>query len=218
MTLTFPRPFPLTDFAECTIDLDPGMETSGHARGRRATVAQVREPVWFARFETPGLSSAGTIRWQAWLKSLRGPLRTFTAWDTKRTLPQAYWAAGEMPDDGGSPWDGIAVVTDLATPGEIALSGLPAGYQATAGDRIGLEETVSTVDKYGYFELMEDATADGSGEITLTVEPLVPALFSTAAAARLFKPLCAFRLVKGSVSTANSVDLPPVSFQAVQVL
>ncbi|QKV17859.1 hypothetical protein [Oricola thermophila] len=218
MTLTFPRQILNDRLAECTIDLDPGTEQAVHSRGRRATVSRVREPVWFGTFETPQLMDGDRIAWQSWGKSLRGGLRTFLAWDASRDLPLAYMSDGQMPDDGGSPWDGVATVSSLATPGQIDLTGVPAGYQATAGDRIGLEQEISSRDRYGYFEIMEDATADGSGNLSVTVEPLVPSMFTTAAVAKLYRPLCEFRLVKDSFSAPSRVGYPAVSFQGVQVL
>lgn len=219
MTISFPRDLPFSDLVECSFDLDPGTEQSGHARGLRATVSRLREPVWTARFETPQVVQAERRKiWKSWRHTLDGGLKTFLAWDASCGLPFAYQAAGEMPDDGGSPWDGEAVVEDLSTAGQVALSGCPAGYQASVGDPIGLEETISSVAKYGYFEIAEDAVADGSGDMTVTVRPLVQPMFSTSAVAKLYRPVCQFRMAKGSFSAPSRSDFPAVSFEAVQVL
>ena len=87
MTITFPRQLPFCGFVECTFDLDPGTEHAGHDRGRRATVSRVREPIWFARFETPDVNDADRAVWRSWRNSLDGGLKTFLAWDARQGLP-----------------------------------------------------------------------------------------------------------------------------------
>ena len=218
MAIPDPRFIPLPEFVEATIELDHGVVQAAHAGGLRVTSSQIREPAWYGRFETPRLQPAQMKLWQAWHKTLRGGLKRFVAYDIRRELPEAYWSTGQMPDDGGSPWDGITTVTSLATPGQIALSGVPVDYQATAGDRIGLEETISSKDHYGYFEIVEDAVANGAGALMVSVEPLVQSAFTTAATAKLYRPLCLFVLRQGSFSGPTRADFPAVSFEAVQAL
>lgn len=218
MTMADPRTIPLPEFVEATIELDHGVVQAAHAGGLQVTSSQIRDEAWFGRFETPRLQPAEMKLWQAWHKTLRGGLKRFVAYDSIRQLPEAYWAAGMMPDHGGSPWDGIATVTSLATPRQIALSGVPVAYQATAGDRIGLEQTISSRDHYGYFEVVEDAVANGIGELSLSVEPLVQDAFTTAAIAKLYQPLCLFVIRRGSFQGSTRSDFPAVSFQATQVL
>lgn len=209
-----PTIVPLPTVVECSIDLDYGTEHAVHARGRQATTSKVRDAVWHARFETAPLAIPDRILWQAWHKTLRGGLNLFVAHDMVRALPQAYWAAGALP--GG--WNGEASVARLNTPYEIGLAGLPGGYQATTGDRIGLEQTIDGVARYGYHEIVADATASAGGDATSVVEPAVIGAFTPGAVARLLKPLCLFRIVKGSFSAPMRAGFPPVTFEAVQHL
>lgn len=209
-----PKILPLPTVVECSIDLDYGTEHAVHNRGQAATVSKVREAIWTGRFETAPLATPDLIRWQAWHKTLRGGLNLFVAHDELRKLPQAYWQAGQLP--GG--WDGVANVADLSLPYEIALTGVPGGYEARTGDRIGLEQQINGQQFYGYHEIVADTVATGGGAITLTVEPQVSSAFTTAATARLLAPLCQFRIVKGSFSAPTRGGFNPVRFEAVQQL
>lgn len=212
MSLTFPRPLHLPKLAECTITLDAGTALASHHGGLRSTVSRIRERVWAGRFETPRLSHEDRIGWQAWAHSLDGGLQRFVAWDTARFLPLAYRGAGQMPNG----WNGNASVTDLSAPSQIVLSGVPAGYQAKAGDRIGLEQTISTRAHYGYYEIMADAVAAGGGALTVHIQPFVQPVFTAGAVAKLLQPLCLFQLTE--FSAPQSVDFPPATFSAVQTL
>lgn len=212
MAISHPRLLPLMRFEECTFLLDPGVATARHARGRAGTSSQVRDALWFAKFETARLSVPDSATWQAWVNTQRGGLNLFLAWDVFRSEPLAYPAG--VPEILAATWDGEASVTSLATPGEITLGGVPAGYQATAGDRIGLVQS----GRYGYFEISASAVADGLGGLSVEVQPLVPEIFTTAAVAVLRRPLVALKLDWQSVSAPALNDPGPVSFSAAQVL
>ena len=206
-------PFPDVCFLVSDFVLDPGVEQAVHGGGLAATASRVREPLWSARFDTGPVTQSERIAWLDWSDDLDGGLVPFLAPDTSLGLPQAYWSAGAMP--GG--WSGAAVVTGLPTPSQVALSGLPANYQATKGDRIGLVETVGGRVRHGYFRITANAAANAGGTMTATVRPFVPSLFTTAARAQLVRPVCALRLARGGFRAPAAIR-PTVSFSAVQVL
>lgn len=213
MTLSFPREMPFTPQLESTFELDPGTVTARHARGRAGTTMRVREPVWIAKYESEPVDLATRAEWQAWANSLRGGLRMFLGWDVTRHQPFAY--PNGVPSILDSSWDGTATVEDLSTPGSIAVSGAPANFALRPGDRVGLVENGI----HGYFEVVEPVNADGSGDMAIAVEPLVPAgLFTTAATAVLYRPRCKMVIVNGSFRCPGVAGLASVSFQAAQVL
>jgi len=212
MTITHPRGLPLTRFDECSFVLDPGVAVARHGRGLAGTVSQVREPQWAVRFQTPRLSVMDAAKWQSWLNTQRGGLNRFLAWDVFRAEPFAYPAG--VPAILAATWDGEATVSSLATAGVIAAAGLPAGYQATQGDRVGLVEG----GRYGYFEISADAVANGSGAISLEIEPQVQAIFTSAAIVVLRRPLIMLQLDPASVSAPQTNDPGSISFNAAQVI
>lgn len=115
----------------------------------------------------------------------------------------------------GAGFDGTATVNSLGLSGSLGLSDMPPGYQAKAGDRVGLEED----GHYGYYEVLENATANGSGVITLTVAPFIhTSVFTTSAVCRLWQPKCQFWLDWNSWSAPRTGQPGSVSFDAYQVL
>lgn len=147
---------------------------------------------------------------------MRGGLKDFTAWDLNRSWPLAYPTAGASIDISAG-WDGTATVASIGTGGAISLSGLPTTYKAKVGDRMGLNETVSGITYYGYFELLEDATASG-GAATLNVAPFVHSVFTASAVATLWRPVCRFIIDWQSWQESGSADRKPFSFEAYQRL
>jgi hypothetical protein len=83
------------------------------------------------------------------------------------------------------------------------------------GDHLALEEN----GKYGFYEILEDKTANGSGVVTLTVAPFIhTTLFSTAATARLWQPKAEFIIDWQSWKEQATLNPTPISFEAYQVL
>lgn len=212
MAIASVRELPFISAAECTFMLDPGTSVARHNKGMAGTVSQNREPVWTMHLETGKLKHEVRNQWQAWHHTLRGGLRFFLAWDISRQEPRAY--PNGVPEIVAATWDGEGTVSSLSTAGQIDASGAPAGFQLMVGDRVGLVES----GRYGYFDVVEDATADGSGDISITVEPLVQDLFSTSAVVVFRRPKAKMQIVKGSFGSTSTYDLTPVSFDAVQVL
>ena len=212
MAITFPRELPFMPNVESTFELDPGTAVARHARGLAGTTSRVREPLWTVRFATEPLTIADKAAWQAWYNSLGGGLKLFLGWDVTRHQPLAY--PNGVPTIIAGTWDGTASVTSLATPGQIAVTGAPAAFALRPGDRVGLVES----GRYGFFEVAEAATANGSGAMAIPIQPLVQPLFTAAATAVLHRPRCKMMVMAGTFSCPGVGGLAPVSFQASQVL
>jgi hypothetical protein len=216
VTITYPRDLPDDHLAECTFDLPDNVASSSSSKGLVINRSQVVDPTWKAHIQTiqrASFEQADLATWSAWKKSLRG-LKTFVAHDRAVPNPIAYLSA-ESAADIETGWDGTCTVTSLGASGALALSGAPAGYKASVGDRAGLEQS----GHYGYYEILEAVTADGSGVMTVTVAPFLhTTVFTTAAVCRLWRPKCQFALDWNSWSDPRAGQPSSISFDAYQVL
>lgn len=204
MTVSYPRNLLSDRTVEATFKLDQGVRSARHDSGKRGTFTRVFEPIWTAKFETPALTYAEREAWDAWENSLRGGLRKFLAWDTSKRELGAY------PD--GPPTFGTVSISAFVDRAKITLTALPANYICTVGDRIGLIKS----GRYGYFKVMETTTANGSGDATIEVEPLVPLLFDTDSTVVMYRPVMLMTMDHESYSSPARVEFTRVSFDAFQ--
>lgn len=212
MAITYPREMFTYDLPVSKFTLDPGTSVSRHARGGAGTVSQIREPLWFAEFETTQMFREARAPVIAWLDTLVGGLKFFLAWDASQPQPLAY--PNGVPSILAASWDGTATVTSLSTAGEIAVSGAAGGFQMREGDKVGLVED----GRYGLYRVVENVTANGSGVVSIPVTPLVQDFFSTSATAVLYRPKAKLQIDPTSISYEGGVFASPISFSAVQVL
>lgn len=98
--------------------------------------------------------------WRAFVKSLRGVQRTFLMVDLDYTTPQAYPT--------GTGWGSPTVAAFDQAAGTIDIQALTAGAVITPGDRFQI--VYGTSSHYAYHEVTEGGTADGSGDLTVSVE------------------------------------------------
>ena len=214
MTLTFPVDLPAGKLLECSFDLVDPILSVRSGRSQKVNLAQVEDPIWQATIRTSNLERSQRAAWRAWRKSLRGGLNFFYAWDFARRAPLAYWSATNAGDILVN-WDGSAAVAALSASGDLQLSGLPAGYEISADDPIGLVE--GTV--RGYFSALESVTASGAGTATVQVAPAEHfGAFTTTASAQLWRPVVMFT-IDGDSWTLPEIDgLSAASFTATQRL
>ncbi|KKX25288.1 hypothetical protein [Rhizobium sp. LC145] len=205
---------PSSKFVECTFTLLDGVTSSPFDRGMSFNLTQVTDPVWRAHVETWGLDRPEKQVWSAWKHSLRGGLNRIRAYDIARSAPLAYRNA-KSPAEISSGWNGAGTVNSLGAAGALTVSGLPTGYQALPDDRVGIEQN----GRYGYYAVLQPATANGSGVISLTVAPFLhTSYFSSGAVARLWRPMALFVIDWKTWSLSETRDLEPASFDAYQVL
>lgn len=215
MAITYPRPLPNNGrMQECWFDIVDNVAFSPSGRNQTLiNLSQVDDPVWRGTFLTPPLEHEERPVWSAWHKSLRGGLKFFVAYDVRHSRPRAYPSANASTDIQGG-WNGTAVVSSVSG-ATLGLTGLPANYQFKAGDRVGLEQS----GKYGYYEVLEDITANGSGVASITVAPFLhTGLFNTSAVCRVWRPLCQFVIDQNSWSEQGTKEIAPVSFNGFQRL
>jgi hypothetical protein len=215
--MTTPVELPDYDLEECTFDLLDNVSSSASSKGLVINRSQVIDPTWKAKVRTRSRMTVDVEKlgiWSAWKKGQRG-LKTFIAYDRAVPNPIAYLSAKSATDIKAA-WDGTCTVTSLGASGALALSGAPAGYKASAGDRAGLEDSSG---HYGYYEILEAVTANSSGVMTLTVAPFLhTTVFTTSAVCRLWRPKCQFALDWNSWSDPRTGQPSSISFDAYQVL
>lgn len=219
MTLTFPRdlPEPLA-VRSCTFQ-PLYTQVRAPTRGGLTQVANVAPDLWDIKYETPPLRAADAKAWRAWVASLRGGARLFKAYD-----PVARWASaypsgygGMSRAGGGGSFDGTATLFAIGgTLDTVTLTTLPAAFVLTVGDMLsfpfasGVGQTLHRV--------VEGATANGSGAVTVTVEPTVPIAAATGVAVALEKPWCKAVIDAKSISAPWTIGKrSTLAFAAVQV-
>lgn len=215
MTITFPRPIVNNShMSECWIDLIDNVAFSPSNNGNTLNLSQIADPQWSGTFITPILERSERPLWSAWRKSLRGGLKTFTAYDVRNAAPFAYPTA-KVATDIAAGWNGQAVVTSLGTSGLLTLGSLPASYKFKIGDRVGLEQA----GHFGYYEVLEDVTASSGGAAMITVAPFLhTTLFTTSAVCRVFRALCQFMIDQSTWSESGAVENAAISFKGIQRL
>lgn len=214
MVIVYPRTFPENEMnmQECWMKYNENVVHSTSGKGLFINSTQIARPTWELNVTSGLLTLEKAAMWSAWRKSLRG-LKEFLAFDVRRAYPLFYPSA-RSPADISAGWSGTATVSSVGLSGVLGLTGLPAGYKIGAGDRIGLEQA----GYYGYYEVVEDATANGSGAVTVTVAPLLHSVFTTAAVARIWQAKAKFRLDWTSWSESGDKQPTPISFRGIQRL
>lgn len=173
----------------------------GAASSPFSGVAQVQDwggRVWMATVVLPVMLRATADAWIAWAMKLRGQYGYFRMGDWDRRTPRGSW--GTPLVNGGSQVGNTLVV-----------DGMGAAGTGKAGDHFQLENNL--------YALVEDVTADGSGNATLTFEPSLRASPADNAALTVSSPKGLFRLIANSVPwDADAMAVHQMSFQAVERL
>ncbi len=190
----------------------------GFTGGRsKQFVQEHRDPRWVAAFTFVPHWNDDNRTITAWWNAQRGGLRSFLAYHADRALPMAYpngFSALQRLD--ASTFDGTGTIKELAAY-SLTCSALPIGFVVSQGDMIGLVEG----DRRGLYEVAATATADGSGDCTISIEPAIDvSVFSTSATFNLHKPVCKMIVDHDSFQTGRDFKQGPMpaSFSAAQRL
>lgn len=170
-------------------------EASGRVGG-----VQAGFPLWMGVWTLPRMPVENSDEWRAWLLQLRGATRRFLGRDHARPYPKQY------PDGFAvfSPWTGNAsswsetITADDDS--ELTLNGLPAGLILSVGDYVGFkwnatETAIAGLPWRALVRVVEGGTANGSGTVTVTVEPPVPTAVPGSATAHLDSPACVMAIM-----------------------
>lgn len=216
MAIAFPRAIPSgLRFVRSQFTLRRN-DVIAQTQGGGLQAMELGEPLWVLSAQT------GPLRWSqrrelsAWNTSLRGASRRILAYDWIGSYPIAYGVSVlALARAAGGAFDGTAILNSY-TSTTLTLSTLPAGYQALAGDRLSFPWN----EVRAFHEVIEDAVANGSGVVTVTVEPPVRTnpTPGAGAAVDLVRPPCVMVIRPETFSVDEGPALAPVSFEALQVL
>jgi len=141
--------------------------------------AELSPPLWSVRLSAPTMFETESGEWQALEMKLRGQTNQLELWNHARTAPR-----GTMR--------GTMTLNTAAAQGDTTLS-IIAATEATktlkAGDLLG----IGTATTQQVVMVVADATANGSGVISVTVEPPLRNSHLIAAAVTWDKPKALFR-------------------------
>lgn len=167
--------------------------------------------LWIANYSTLPLDIDDALDFEAILNSLDGVLGSFYAGDLRRPYPRldpkGEAIAGSNPQIS---WFGVNGKS-------LALSGLPPGYVLSRGDYLSFDYGAGP--SRAYHQVMEPATADGSGETGgLELRPHIRPGAIVGASVTLAKPTAVMSLLPGSIEQRMIDGINTViSFQAIQI-
>jgi hypothetical protein len=174
------------------------------ASGRMGGV-QSGTPRWAGVWTMPDMLPSKSDEIRAFVADLRGQTRRFLAHDQKRTLPKTYPGGfGGMTRAGGGAFDGAATSWSESINGAgdsaLTLNGMPAAFALVTGDYIGFrytatETSVAGLTWHALVRVLVGAVANGSGVLTVTVNPPLPLAVPGGAVAYLDTPKCVMVLL-----------------------
>lgn len=204
MSITFPLTFPShTGLAGFSIR---GHQVGGVTVSPFSGVQQVQEHPgawWEATFELPGMNRANAMKWQGWLRSLRGPVGTFLMGIPRQGTPRG--SAGVTPGvpqvDGGSQTGlTLAIKTGLGAVSGYLLTG--DWFSLGSGSNRRLHQVVSDVTLV-------------AGKATMEIWPRLRASPANNDTVYVSNATGLFRLVEPasefSIERYDNYRLPPVS-------
>lgn len=190
-------PLPLASFferlpiMEMTLDLPEAVEFSRLGSGE-ILAADLGTRLWTAQVSLGNMTRAEIAESRAKINTLRAAAGSFLAFDVTRPFP--------LKDQGG-------VILGVSTPiisalpeGNLAvsLSGLPAGYELSAGDLIGWTYGTAPL-RYAMHEVAFGGIADGSGQLSaLEMTTFIRAGVTLGAAVTLVRAPFKAKIVPGT--------------------
>lgn len=118
---------------------------------------------WMASITCPPLERANAEQVAAWMLKLNGREGTFLIGDSFAIAPRGTWAGTPVIDVAGSPT--VTLLRGDALP----LRGLTSGATIKAGDYV----QIGTGSSARLYKSLDDATAPGTGRVSLTVWPRI---------------------------------------------
>lgn len=200
------QPVTPSGIARVRFDIQRVDYAAPEASGRQGGV-QAGFPLWIARYELDRSDPDSADLWQAFFDRMRGRIRRFYAVDPKRRMPKLYrfGFSGLVRAGTATAFDGTATswsqAIDSLGNAALTLNGLPAGFQISVGDMIGLRWDAAgfaagNMMRRTIARAVLPATATGAGQAQVTVEPpLNTALVPAGAIAHFNDPAAVMQLV-----------------------
>lgn len=164
------------------------VQAGNPSRGGNYQAVDLAEPLWVAEFGSTPLSASQSGEYDALFAKLRGQARTLYVYDVKRQRPIAYLGVADASDarigvttrkiglttrkiaQAVSPWGAPQIFGVSRSASTLALRNCRAGATWKAGDYLAWDDGPAR----RLHIIVEDATADSNGHVTVTVEPPPP--------------------------------------------
>jgi hypothetical protein len=165
-------------------DVENDSDANGNAQSRLFS-----PPKWTIAMRSPaGLEVDDAVEWEAMLLQLRGRINHLAAWDRGRPAPRGTMR-GTLSLSAGV----AAGATTLSITGGAGQ----ANTTLKKGDWLGLGTGVGTSQ---LVKVMSNAQANGSGVISVVIEPPTRAAFSVSTAVAWDKPVAYFKATTSDTS------------------
>ena len=171
-------------FTSAQFGLRSNTQTFASPLTGKIQVVELTGSRWYGTFTLPPLSKADAGAWIAFLTKLRGQAHSFFAFDPARKTPQG--SVGGTPLVNGASQTGNTLITDGWSNSTLVLK---------AGDYITVAGTQNAL-----YMVTADATTNGSGQVTLTIEPPIRNSPENNAGITTTNPSCVMRLTGGDVT------------------
>lgn len=197
-TLTMPSA-PYFSASGCKFALTNNIKVFQSPMNLTVQTAEYAGAVWTAEYSLPPMARADAADWLAFLVKLRGAAGRFYGFDPGGRIPRG--TATGTPLVKGASQTGTSLITDGWTAGVTGI--------LKAGDYIGVNDQL--------YMVVADATSDGSGNATLTIEPPLRSSPSDNAPITTTQASCVMRLSSNEVSwSISSIMLFGLSFQGIE--
>lgn len=216
MAITYPLSFPAVLRGEgFNLDLQYNNETALVGGGGMIS-RDLGATIWGVDFQSTKVRLTDYYVLKSWIDLLEGGTQPFYCHDVRRCRPRAY-ATGMtgLTRAGGGSFDGTCKLSTVAADNKtVTLNTLPASFKFTTGDYFAFD--------YGgvraLHRVMADATANGSGVVSVEVRPHVRPGWAANATVYLEKPAAKMFLVPDSYKPSETNGLGAIAFRGIQTL
>jgi hypothetical protein len=202
-------------------------QAAGLLEGGADVVIDRGAPQWKLSATTSMLDMAGVGVWRGWRSALRGAARFVKMWDPSVEYPSAYMPAGNWPTvraTGGGAFDGSAGIANITTSGlpdggrdVFRITTLPVGLTLNPGDAVEVDQS-TLVSLHRILDPAPNA-ADAGGNLTVWVEPGLPASFTGNMTVQLHRASAKWRITQCDIPLDGTGGVRPgqVTIAAVSV-
>mgnify|MGYP006405241647 CR=1 FL=1 len=169
---------PTSNFVSASFGLRANTQTFISPLTGKLQTLELTGSKWYATYTTVPLSASAAGEWLAFLVKLRGQANSFFAYDPARTTAQGTPTGTPLVN--GASQTGNSLITDGWSNSTLVLK---------AGDYIAVDATQRQL-----YMVTADATTNGSGEVTLSIEPSIRVSPENNAGITVSSAACVMRL------------------------
>lgn len=215
MAITFPRNFPVCASFVATEFVAVHQQARSLTGGGSPDVVSLGPTLWRGRWTARCTTRAQYGEWAAWLNSLRGGLRTFQGRPPWWRWPMSYPRGFGGLTVSGSAWGGAGNLQTIgATKDVLTINQVPIGLKLLVGDWL----SIPVGSRQTLHQVTEAGTANGSGIVTVTVEPPVKQSATTGVEVTFEYPWCDMVLSDAPSMDQDGYRDASVSFEGLQVI